>query len=152
MLVGNIHQILFFLCQLYYSILGYSLHSIVPSLFFSVCMLLSFMLCLCICVLCYLCRTIALVVTVICWLYPTLNKFYLILSYLILENVKGPRHCPLWRESPADSPHKGLVTRKSFGADWDNNQRLSPYSAICYWLRLTHWCRGKIGAILQTTF
>ena len=70
----------------------------------------------------------------------------------IKENIKGPRHCPLWRESPAGSPHKGLVTRKSFGADWDNNQRLSPYSAICYWLRLTHWCRGKMGAILQTTF
>ena len=34
-------------------------------------------------VLCYLCRTIALVATVICWLYPTLNKFYLILSYLM---------------------------------------------------------------------
>ena len=33
-------------------------------------------------ILCYLCRTIALVATVICWLYPTLNKFYLILSYL----------------------------------------------------------------------
>ena len=30
-------------------------------------------------ILCYLCRTIALVATVICWLYPTLNKFYLIL-------------------------------------------------------------------------
>ena len=36
------------------------------------------------CILCYLCRTIALVATVICWLYPTLNKFYLILSYLSL--------------------------------------------------------------------
>ena len=44
-------------------------------------MLLSFMLCLFIYVLCYLCRTIALVATVICWPYPTLNKFYLILSY-----------------------------------------------------------------------
>ena len=29
-------------------------------------------------------RTLARVATVICWLYPTLNKFYLILSYLIL--------------------------------------------------------------------
>ena len=38
------------------------------------------------CILCYLCRTIALVATVICWLYPTLNKFYLILSYLIFLN------------------------------------------------------------------
>ena len=37
------------------------------------------------CILCYLCRTIALVATVICWLYPTLNKFYPILSYLILS-------------------------------------------------------------------
>ena len=36
----------------------------------------------------YLCRTIALVATVICWLYPTLNKFYLILSYLNLAVVK----------------------------------------------------------------
>ena len=34
-------------------------------------------------VLCYLCRTIALVATVICWLYPTLNKFYLILSFIL---------------------------------------------------------------------
>ena len=50
-------------------------------------MLLSFMLCLFIYVLCYLCRTIALVATVICWPYPTLNEFYLILSYL---NFKGP--------------------------------------------------------------
>ena len=30
-------------------------------------------------------RTLARVATVICWLYPTLNKFYLILSYLILS-------------------------------------------------------------------
>ena len=46
-------------------------------------MLLSFMLCLFIYVcLCYLCRTIALAATVICWLYPTLDKIYLILSYL----------------------------------------------------------------------
>ena len=34
-------------------------------------------------VLCYLCRTIALVATVICWLYPTLNKFHLILSFIL---------------------------------------------------------------------
>ena len=34
-------------------------------------------------ILCYICRTIALVATVICWLYPTLNKFYLILSYIL---------------------------------------------------------------------
>ena len=33
------------------------------------------------------CRTIALVATVICWPYPTLNRFYLILSYLILMQV-----------------------------------------------------------------
>ena len=30
----------------------------------------------------WLCRTKALAATVICWMYPTLNKFYLILSYL----------------------------------------------------------------------
>ena len=47
MSVHNIHPILFFLFQLYYtasadSILGYSLHIIVPSLVFSVCLLLSF--------------------------------------------------------------------------------------------------------------
>ena len=29
---------------------------------------------------CHGCRTIALVATIICWLYPMLNKFYLILS------------------------------------------------------------------------
>ena len=39
------------------------------------------------CILCYLCRTIALVAIVICWLYPTLNKFYLILSYLITDSL-----------------------------------------------------------------
>ena len=92
MLVGNIHQILFFLCQLYYSILGYSLHSIVPSLF-SVCMLLSFMLCLFIYVLYYLCRTIALVATVICWPYPTLNKLYLILSFYLILSCWIFTHC-----------------------------------------------------------
>ena len=32
---------------------------------------------------CIYSRTLAHVATVICWLYPTLNKFYLILSYLI---------------------------------------------------------------------
>ena len=36
---------------------------------------------LCLFILCYLCRTIAVVATVICWLYPTLNKFYLILTW-----------------------------------------------------------------------
>ena len=34
---------------------------------------------------CIYCRTLAHVATVTCWLYPTLNKFYLILSYLILS-------------------------------------------------------------------
>ena len=38
-------------------------------------------------ILCYLCRTIAPVATVICWLYPTLNKFYLILHVSYLEVV-----------------------------------------------------------------
>ena len=42
-------------------------------------MLYYFMECL---FLCFLCRTIALAATVICWMYPTLNKLYLILSYL----------------------------------------------------------------------
>ena len=32
-------------------------------------------------------RTLAPVAIVICWLYPTQNKFYLILSYLILNNL-----------------------------------------------------------------
>ena len=38
--------------------------------------------------LCIYSRTLAHVATVTCWLYPTLNKFYLILSYLILGRVK----------------------------------------------------------------
>ena len=59
-------------------------------------MLLSFMLRLFIYVLCYLCRTIALVATVFCRPYPTLNKFYFILSYLIphRDDVIKWRHFP----------------------------------------------------------
>ena len=49
-------------------------------------------------------RTLALGATVICWLYPTQNKFYLILSYLTRTN--------------------GPVTRKMFPFDdvimWNN--------------------------------
>ena len=47
-------------------------------------------------ILCYLCRTIALVATVICWLYPTLNKFYLIF-YLILS------YRPQWVKTEKDN-------------------------------------------------
>ena len=36
---------------------------------------------------CIYSRTLAHVATVTCWLYPTLNKFYLILSYLILHGL-----------------------------------------------------------------
>ena len=39
--------------------------------------------------LCIYSRTLAHVATVTCWLYPTLNKFYLILSYLITGHFWG---------------------------------------------------------------
>ena len=48
---------------------------IIIVLFFCVIMILCFY----VFILCYSSRTIALVATVICWLYPTLNKFHLIL-------------------------------------------------------------------------
>ena len=76
-------------------------------------------------ILCYLCRTIALVATVICWLYPTLNKFYLVLSlsypmmtpsngsiFRITEPLCG--NSPLTSEFPSQRP----VTR-SFDVFFD---------------------------------
>ena len=35
----------------------------------------------------------------------------------IKENIKVPRHWPLWGNPPVDSPHKGSVTRKVFPFD-----------------------------------
>ena len=84
-------------------------------------MLLSFMLCLFIYVLCYLCRTIALVATVICWSYPTLNTFYLILSYLI----------KYW--SGLDNVHIGTI-RTILRLIWGISLALSPTRFI----KLTH--------------
>ena len=45
-------------------------------------------------------RTIASIANVFCWLYPTLNKVYLILSFILS-----------YHRWPVNSPHKGSVTR-----------------------------------------
>ena len=68
-------------------------------------------------------RTLAPVATVICWLYPTLNKSYLIVYNIYLLQLSihllhddvikckhFPRYCPFVRgihRSPVNSPHKG---------------------------------------------
>ena len=49
-----------------------------------------FVLCLFIYGFCYLCRTIALVSTFTCWPYPMLNKFYLILSFYLINMACRP--------------------------------------------------------------
>ena len=55
-------------------------------------------------------RTIASIANVFCWLYPTLNKVYLILSYL-----KGPYEGN--HQWLVDSVHKGPVM-PSFDVSW----------------------------------
>ena len=75
--------------------------------------------------LCYLCRTIVLVTTVICWLSPTLSiKFVLSLSLAthppatgwlithgdVIKWKPSPRYWPFVRgirQLPVNSPHKG---------------------------------------------
>ena len=64
-----------FVLSVYLIVTSFSLYRVITTVLF--CMLYYFMECLFYVILC---RTIALVATVICWLYPTLNKFYLILS------------------------------------------------------------------------
>ena len=59
------------------------------------------MLCLLINVLCYLCRTIAFVATVISWPYPTLNKFYLILSWISCMSPAPEGTCTVSQNVPS---------------------------------------------------
>ena len=108
-----------------------------PSSLFPVGILLSFYAMFIIYILCFLCRTIAPVATVICWPYPTLNKSCLVLSclalpvlsclalpyltlpYLILS-YQSSATLTIVRgihRSPVNFPYQGKVTRKMFPFD-----------------------------------
>ena len=93
-------------------------------------------------ILCYLCRTIALVATVICWLYPTLNKFYLILSYLIPATAgKQSRHAS-WQVRDARAVMHAGVANSRFPLNSAEGGNVPGIPGACATRNFTYLVRG----------
>ena len=75
----------------------------------------------------------------------------------IKENIKAPRHWPLYGEftGPGEFPAQRASNTENVSIWWRHHV-LNTYRVIHGWSRhqhdLTHWCRGKMDAISQTTF
>ena len=70
----------------------------------------------------------------------------------IKENIKAPRHWPMWGNSPGpvNSPHKGPVTRKMFPFDDVFMEYISIPLKLCFNVEWIPICSRELAVIMRT--